>query len=253
MAGRRLSRCAGLLDIHRKNLANAASTRFIEGDSATSTHTLAQSRVIYLHRTVRDFLIYSGVWNNVVSKTRFENFDPHLCLLQSYIKQLKLPLKEPERHRRLDEWWPYVVLALTHARYATYSPEYVQPIAMISELDTILRWYWLPRKTDANDNWARSAFGSYEARNKTVYHDPFLSLTTKFGLYQYVEATLNGGNSLQKWPTYPKPCNRISHLPPAHNLPTLLTPPSLYYPPSRRRSKPALYCHFSAPRDHALA
>jgi hypothetical protein len=61
VAGHRLSRCAGLLEIHRKNPATAARTRFSEEDSATSTHTLAQSRVIYLHRTVRDFLIYSGV------------------------------------------------------------------------------------------------------------------------------------------------------------------------------------------------
>jgi hypothetical protein len=198
MAGRRLSRCAGLLEIHRKNPANAARTRFIEEDSATSTHTLAQSRVIYLHRTVRDFLLYSGVWDNVVSKTRLENFDPHLCLLQSYIKQLKLPLKEPERHRRLDEWWPDIVLALTHARYATYGPEPVQPIALISELDTILRWYWLPRETDTNDNWAKSAFGSYEARNKTVYHDPFLSLTTKFGLHHYVDSQLSTGEIAYK-------------------------------------------------------
>jgi len=163
-------------------------------------------------------------------------------------------LTEPERHRRLDEWWPDVVLALTHTRYATYGPEHVQPIALISELDTILRWYWLPRKTDANDNWARSAFGSYEARNKTVYHDPFLSLTTKFGLYQYVDSQLSTGEIVYKG-GQPILSYAIEFLVSRRhtNLPTFLTSLSPYYPPSRRRSKPALYCHFSAPRDHALA
>ncbi len=193
MAGRRLSRCAGLLEIHSKNPSIAGRARFLEEDSATSIHMMAQSKVTYLHRTVRDFLIYSGVWDNIVSKTAFDKFDPHLCLLQSYIKQLRLPLKEPERHRRLDEWWPDIMLALTHARYISHGPESVQSTALISKLDTILSWYWLPRNTDPNDNWARSAFGSYEARKNTIFHDPFLSLTIKFGLCQYVDSQLSTG------------------------------------------------------------
>ncbi|KAF2421802.1 hypothetical protein EJ08DRAFT_701913 [Tothia fuscella] len=55
-----------------------------------------------------------------------------------------------------------------------------------------LDWYWLPRKLDPLDNWARNAFATYELRMKhnTPYHCPFLSLAAEFGLHQYVEAEI---------------------------------------------------------------
>jgi hypothetical protein len=135
-----LIRCAGILEIHQKHAGNSGRARFLE-DTTENTYILARSRVTYLHRTVRDFLTYSGVWDDVVSKTTFEKFDPHLCLLRSYILHLKLLLEEPERHRRLDEWWPDIVLALTHARYTPPRPYNIHSTALISELDEVMKFY----------------------------------------------------------------------------------------------------------------
>jgi len=98
MVSRRLSRRVGLLEIYWKTPGNTGRARFLEEGSNGNVHNLARSKVTYLHRTVRDFLIYPAVWDKVVSKTAFEKFDPHLCLLKSYIRQLKLPPKVPEKH-----------------------------------------------------------------------------------------------------------------------------------------------------------
>lgn len=102
---------------------------------------------------------------------------------------LKLPLEEPEHHRRLDEWWPGIVLALTHARYDQslgFAQHASQTLESIDQLEKTLSWYWLTKSSQPGDHWARNAFGSYEERNKNIISYPFLALATKFGLREYV-------------------------------------------------------------------
>jgi hypothetical protein len=101
----------------------------------------------------------------------------------------------PEKHRRLDEWWPDIVLALTHARYASQAFIDTQ-VELLNRFKNTLDWYWVPKPSDPLDNWARNAFSTYEQRMKykTPYHYPFLSLATKFGLRHYLEYELDTGN-----------------------------------------------------------
>jgi hypothetical protein len=185
------SRCANLVVLHCSDSSSARTqgARFLNEDNADS-RLLAQSRVGYIHRTVRDFLIYSGAFEFVKEQVD-ETFDPYVCLLKSHLFQLLLPLEKPEQHRRLDEWWPDVLLAMTSARLTKPISAEVQ-VNLLNKFKSTLDWYWLPKKSDPLDNWARNAFATYELRmkHKTPYHYPFLSLTTKFGLYQYVETEL---------------------------------------------------------------
>jgi hypothetical protein len=116
-------------------------------------------------------------------------------LVEAHILQLKLPLEEPEQHRRLDEWWPDIVLAMTSARLSkTGSKDSL--VELLNEFKRTLDWYWKRKASDPLDNWARNAFASFEVRMKrrTPFHYPFLSLSTKFELTDYVQSELSTGN-----------------------------------------------------------
>ena len=202
------SRCAGLLEVHDKQSKHGRpGARFDDGDSPEAAKRLAHNKITYLHRTVRDFLVYSGIWDFLLMPTVGDAFDPHICHLRSYVLQLKSPLEEPEHHRRLNDWWPDIALAMTHARHSNPSHSSAQ-IPLVNELNKTLCWYWRVRSSDPNDNWARNAFGTYEERKNTVFYEPFLSLATKFGLCRYVETeirarkiTYQGGRPLLSYAT----------------------------------------------------
>jgi hypothetical protein len=182
-----LSRSAGLLEVHHRRGRGPGPRQY------SSLEDFAQNRVTYLHRTVHDWVIRSPrdqVWRRLkaagdVSET--EVFDPHLRLLRSYILQMKHPLEEPEQHRRLDEWYPGIALALTHARYVERDPQKLQ-IRLIGEVDKTISSYWVSRGPERTDHWARNSFGTYEERlgNKLVIGHAYLALCTRFGLQHFV-------------------------------------------------------------------
>jgi len=72
------ARCAGLLEVL--------------GVVATSPHSQLDrinGRVQFLHRIVRDYLKKPDIWNLLISHTAKIDFNPCICLLRSYILQLK--------------------------------------------------------------------------------------------------------------------------------------------------------------------
>ncbi|KAF9070666.1 hypothetical protein BDP27DRAFT_1323229 [Rhodocollybia butyracea] len=179
--------CAGLLEVHEKHDSNN-NIRFVGEDDQADSSLVACGKVNYIHRTVRDFIMSPGVWNDLLQYSG--DFDAHLWHLGSCVLQLKLRFVEPKRHRRLDEWWPDIVVAMTHARYV--ERDWQIGTMLLDELNKTMDWYWLKRGT-GDDNWARNTFWTYEMRGKMVFHDPFLSLATKFGLVHYVDAKLATG------------------------------------------------------------
>ncbi|KAM0316594.1 hypothetical protein ACHAPQ_011282 [Fusarium lateritium] len=170
------ARFSGLLNVHvggrmgniRTNVASLVTT----------------SKVIYIHRTVRDWLMETG--GSRLTSLQSPDFDPHLRLLRSYVLRLKHPLEEIEHHRRLDEWYPDIALAMTHARYIVNDPERLQR-RFVNEMDKTISWLWRTKPSDPYDHWAKSTFGAYEVRAMAPpIHRPFLCLATKFGLVEYV-------------------------------------------------------------------
>ncbi|PNY29612.1 NACHT nucleoside triphosphatase [Tolypocladium capitatum] len=186
-------RFAGLLDVHGPSRqADTRAPRFADedDDAVGAARTAASKRVSYTHRTVRDWLMDAdGIRGRLVAASP-AGFDPHLRLLRSHVLRLKRPLAEVEHHRRLDEWWPDVSLAMTHARHVAVDAARLQR-PLLNELDGTLSWLWRRRPQDAHDRWARNAFGSYEVRMKAPpMARPFLCLAAKFGLTRYVSEEL---------------------------------------------------------------
>ncbi|KAH0489675.1 hypothetical protein TgHK011_010093 [Trichoderma gracile] len=182
-----MHRFSGLLGIHSPPESNARGLRFADkSEDMSEVREAAARRVTYIHRTVRDwFMEEPGVKDRLVSKTPI-NFDPHLRLLRSYILRMKNPLEEIEHHRQLDEWWPGIALAMTHARYVQKDPRHLQR-AMVNEVDKTISWYWLRKTEDPYDHWARYGLGPYRIFTIAApLWQPFLCLATKFGLARYV-------------------------------------------------------------------
>ncbi|PSR83216.1 hypothetical protein BD289DRAFT_483467 [Coniella lustricola] len=212
-----LRRSVGLLEVQpRSERGSGPRTRFVQdGDEAIAPPVeLFEYQVTYLHRTVRDWLLFSvnnNVWKRLESvtttatmtmiETRTDEtavatteatFDPYLRLLRSYVLLMKHPVEEPEHHRRLDEWYPGITLALTSARYIAHDPQRLET-KFINELDKTMSWYWASKAPGMNDHWARNCFGTYEQRkgSKLFVPYPFLALCTKLGLKRYVLDSLD--------------------------------------------------------------
>ncbi|KAK7958986.1 uncharacterized protein PG986_003840 [Apiospora aurea] len=187
-----LGRSVGLLEVHHR------SSRGRGG--GLSLDELSQNRVTYLHRTVRDWVMLSPgnqVWHRLRSAgdvPEADVFDPHLRLLRSYILHMKHPLEEPEHHRRLDEWYPDIALALTHARYVERErdPRHLG-VRFVGEVEKVISWYWVSRGPEVTDHWALKSFGTYEERhgNQLVMAHAYLALCTRFGLQDYVIESLS--------------------------------------------------------------
>ena len=199
MINQRFSR---LVETHEKRDRGNMRARFDMGTSrADIFRRLADSRVTFIHRTVRDWLMYEpGVQEQLLHHSP-QPYDPHLQLLRSYVMILKHPLEEPEQHRRLDEWYPDIALALTHARHIRNDPSRLQR-SLINEMNATLSWYWLNKPKDPYDHWARNAFGQYEIRMKAApIFQPFLCLAAKFQLTRYLTEELTATTQANQPPS----------------------------------------------------
>ncbi|KAK7422476.1 hypothetical protein QQZ08_009464 [Neonectria magnoliae] len=197
-----LSRFSGLLTLHRQRRLGNLRARFTNGhDRVDDARSLADHKVKYIHRTVRDWLMSPTGAHDRLQSTTDASFDPHLRLLRSYVLRLKHPLEEVEYHRRLDEWYPDIALAMSHARYIAHDPKRLQG-PLLDAMNNTLSWYWLTKSSDPFDHWARNSFGSYEVRMKAPpIRRPFLFLAVKFGLTKYVCGKLESKHmSMQSQP-----------------------------------------------------
>ncbi|QYT05195.1 hypothetical protein H0G86_012089 [Trichoderma simmonsii] len=183
-----MSRFSGLLGVHAsREQGSGRGLRFAgKGGDMSEAIDAAARRVTYIHRTVRDwFMEEPGVMTRLVEKTPLD-FDPHLRLLRSYVLQMKNALEEIEHHRQLDEWWPGIALAMTHARYVRNDSQHLQR-AIVNEVDRTISWYWLSKPEDPYDHWARYGLGPYRIfKVAAPLWQPFLCLATRFGLTSYV-------------------------------------------------------------------
>ncbi|KAJ6127230.1 hypothetical protein N7523_002842 [Penicillium sp. IBT 18751x] len=187
---RMFNKCAGLIVTH----ASGLSTSMLRRSTPSPAQQLSHSKISYVHRTVKDFLSLSRVWSRILEPTIGSDFEPHTSLLTSIILQFKWPLDEFHPNRQINDWWPNILLAFTHARL---SPNHQQSqlMMMIPKLNQVLCQHWAPRVSIEDDHWARSLFLSYEKRKNLKLHDPFLSLSAKFGLTALVRRRVRKDDS----------------------------------------------------------
>ncbi|OAQ96647.1 hypothetical protein LLEC1_04289, partial [Akanthomyces lecanii] len=176
-------RFSGLLDFHIHNREGNLRLSRSKGPKRGNTmRDKARSKVVYIHRTVRDWLVSCPGIHDKLMRQLPPDLDPNLRLLRSYVLQMKRPLVFIEHHRMLDDWWPGITLALTHARHISNDPERLQR-TFVNELKDTISWWWEAKPHDPYDHWARNAYGSFEVRMKAPpIWQPFLCLAVKFGL-----------------------------------------------------------------------
>lgn len=173
----RLSReCAGLIVTHTSGL----STSMLQRNTPSPAQQLGYSKVAYVHRTVKDFFSLSHVRSRLLEPMLGSSFEPHISLLTSIVLQFKWPLDEFHPDRQINDRWPNILLAFTHARLSQNHRQ--SQLVLIPELNQVLCQHWACRDSIENDHWARSLFSSYEKRKNLTLYDPFLSLSAKFGL-----------------------------------------------------------------------
>lgn len=178
--------CAGLVEVHR---TRAEKQRLAQIRSRQNNPFLRLRKIMYLHRTVKDYLKKEEVWNAIVS--HLPAVDPHLYHVRSVLFHFRFPVNTPRRQRDINAWWSKIVLVMTHARFCLPSSQQ-EMFDYLNAFDDTLNWYWPPRgRSVATDSWARSCFGTFEERGSTQYPDPFLSLATKFGIAAYLEIYLD--------------------------------------------------------------
>ncbi|KAJ5563935.1 hypothetical protein N7513_000177 [Penicillium frequentans] len=173
----RLSReCAGLIVTHTSGL----STSILQRNTPSLAQQLGYSKVSYVHRTVKDFVSLPPIRSRLLEPMIGSSFEPHTSLLSSIIFQFKWPLDEFHPNRQIDDRWPNIILAFTHARLSPST--WQSQLVLIPELDRVLCQHWVSRSSIEHDHWARSLFSSYEKRKNMSFPNAFLSLSAKFGL-----------------------------------------------------------------------
>lgn len=149
---------------------------------------LCHRSVTYLHRTVKDWLAKETIWALVLHLS--PTYHPDLQHVQAVILSFLHPLEKPRRTRTVSAWWPYITLAMTHARYIS-AEKSSEAFDLLETLNSVLTWYYPRRGTDVSvDDWARTCFGSLEERGRKSYEEPFLALAVKFGLTDFVSSFL---------------------------------------------------------------
>ncbi|KAJ5928937.1 hypothetical protein N7466_007893 [Penicillium verhagenii] len=170
------TKCAGLIVAH----SSGSSIGMLRRSTPSPAQQLGYSKVAYVHRTVKDFISLSHVQSRLLEVMVGSNFDAHKSLLISVIFQFRWTLDEFYPNRQIDDRWPNIILAFTHARLSLNSQQ--SQLMLIPELDRALCQHWVSRQSTKHDHWARNLFSSYEKRKNLRFRDPFLSLSAKFGL-----------------------------------------------------------------------
>ena len=186
MKRRLISRCKGLLEIAPNKSAGP-------NPLINTADQEANSKVEYLHRTVKDFFGDDTVWRGVVEMTK-DPFDPYLHLCRSAILLLKTIAPTSLTDTVL---WNLVASCI---EYATQSEERTgkmqadlldeldQAASQISavpgtEISTLLQKF-SNSKPIGNPHWTHTRFS-------WTHPTPFLNLAAMCGLSRYLDAKLN--------------------------------------------------------------
>lgn len=142
--------CAGFLEV---------ST---DSDNLHSDHSLvtpalkiSKRKVLYLHRTARDFLERPDRWAEVLQYTSETSFNPHVALLRSTVMRLKVEIFTNESaNNSFENVWDVVGAALLFARDAEAETGYTHR-ALLNELKHLGIHHW------DNMGYPRAAAGTW--------------------------------------------------------------------------------------------
>ena len=192
------SRCVGLLELRTRIIKSA------ERKNGTIPEEETHRDIVYLHRTVAEYLSRPDVWVKISSWTAGINFDAAQLLLQSTIMEMKVikpPLPEADAaggatsHKML---WCMVNDAMKFARDAESTAD-VPISALLHELDRVAAIQFTratKSQTPLDHTWYVWYMSILIGRD-TVWqsvlptHDNFLSLMVYHGLHHSVADVLS--------------------------------------------------------------
>jgi hypothetical protein len=175
MEDRLKSQSAGLLEVQ----GSVGSPK--PGNMEFSKAPEGNSKVQYLHRTVRDYLTRPDIWSKQLERTKGSSFNPHLALLRSYILLLKGIVASwvPEKLARV------AYLALEHASFADFETG-ASNAELLDELDRTMTDH-MGRSEGLH--WTSRQFGDISP----LGYDSFIAAAVNYGLCAYVRAKALSG------------------------------------------------------------
>lgn len=191
------SRCAGLLELR---------TRIVKSIKLKDSTILDEKKgkdVVYLHRTVADYLSRPEIWEKILSWTAGAKFNAHRLLLQSFVMGFKIEIYPQTQDYIRSEHpgrrilWPMIENAMVLARYAEETGN-VPISALLHEMDRVVALHVAkhPKYQISPDETWHSHFMAKFKKNTAGYsqlptHDDFLSLMILSGLYHSVADVLS--------------------------------------------------------------
>ncbi|KAI4701438.1 hypothetical protein J4E81_003178 [Alternaria sp. BMP 2799] len=191
------SRCAGLLELRTRVESQKEGTG---QDESSQVKQRSKKDVVYLHRTVADFLHTKEVWDDLVSHTEGQQFHASLAVLQSLVMEVKAVDLVRQRPADRKVPWELVTDALLFARLAEAKTQ-VSSRKLLDELDKSMRAYfpsvkgeWGEQKQYERATWCDTWEEDYT--RPAPWHDNFMSLNVRFGLTLYVQDTIRAKGQL---------------------------------------------------------
>ena len=132
------SRCKGLLEIE--------SPQPTSNEDSNDDGTIAEDKVQYLHRTVKDYLEMPETWKWILAANE-DPFDPCVALSKSYVLQLKIRNPKNTGHEKI---WDCATWCIDYAKQSELNGGPVQ-IALLDELDRTATALTPSSTQDGND------------------------------------------------------------------------------------------------------
>jgi hypothetical protein len=173
------SRCAGLLELRTRGK--------YERQEASMVESRDRKEVVYLHRTVADFLHKKEVWDEITSHAKILRFCGSLAVLQSLVMEVK---KVKLAHNIL---WDLFYNTMIFAQLAKADTR-TSCRQLLDELDRTMKTHipdfrrsWKARG-DQNTTWCQLYTEDYQ--RPTPWYENFMSLSIRFGLILYVQDSI---------------------------------------------------------------
>jgi hypothetical protein len=179
------SRCAGLLELRIRAKSQEEETN--------QTRQRDQKDVVYLHRTVAEFLHEPQIWNELVSHADGSEFHASAAVLQSLVAEVKLFNLGLQPQGNHEVPWELIVDAMLYARL-TEAQTQKSSRRLLDELDRAMTTY-VPTATGSWEGgryegatWCDTFEEDYN--RAAPWHDNFMSLNVRFGMTLYVRDTI---------------------------------------------------------------
>lgn len=201
MASRLKSRCAGLLELGD---ATTGKWSIVSGEIVGEGRLKSTSQpVVYLHRTVRDFLEREEVWELMLAYTNRTDFHPESSLLRSSAIMLKSFQRDADtfeagmtlsQYSLPDSMW-YFVLPAMHYAYLADINTLQSNEDILEELDRVASKRY---SSHSNSKHWSTELQSRAASQYPGTMDSFISYTAQCGLFLYLKRKISNNKGLRR-------------------------------------------------------